>query len=130
LIFAFFKFADPKSVAALVDELGQASTLALFSVLLIKLNDAEATLSHVSAPRVAPEAGVLSLLTSEYMAMDRPICLRLLKHWVRRAFSRAAANAGSSMAAKMPMIAMTTNSSISVKPPIFSFKNFLMMMSP
>ena len=42
-MFSFFKFAVPKSVAALVDELGQASTLALFSVLLIKLNDAEAS---------------------------------------------------------------------------------------
>src|SRR3954465_1736050 len=43
-------------------------------------------------------------------------CLRLFVHCVRRAASRAAWTAGRSKAMRMPMIAMTTNNSISVKP--------------
>jgi hypothetical protein len=43
-------------------------------------------------------------------------CFMLLKHWVLRAFSRACANTGNSIAAKMAIIAITTNNSISVKP--------------
>src|SRR6478736_3261074 len=42
--------------------------------------------------------------------------LRLLWHLARRAASRAACTAGSKSATRMPMIAMTTNSSTSVKP--------------
>ena len=38
----------------------------------------------------------------------------------RRAASRARANAGSRIAAKMPMMAMTTNNSIKVKPLFFN----------
>src|SRR5262249_48450759 len=48
--------------------------------------------------------------------MARPICLRLLVHWARRAASRADCTAGSSSAIKTAMMAMTTKSSISVKP--------------
>src|SRR5262249_27785540 len=48
--------------------------------------------------------------------MARPICLRLLTHCDRRAASRAAWTAGSSRAISTPMIAMTTSSSIRVKP--------------
>ena len=40
----------------------------------------------------------------------------LFKHWARRAASRAACTAGKSKAIKTEMIAMTTRSSISVKP--------------
>jgi hypothetical protein len=40
----------------------------------------------------------------------------LLRHWVLRALSRARANTGNKIAAKMAIIAITTNSSISVKP--------------
>ena len=47
----------------------------------------------------------------------RPICLRLLVHWARRAASRALWTAGKSKAIKTPMIAMTTSSSIRVKAP-------------
>src|SRR5947209_6835084 len=46
----------------------------------------------------------------------RAICLRLLTHCDRRAASRAACTAGSKSAIKTAMIAMTTRSSISVKP--------------
>jgi len=46
----------------------------------------------------------------------RPICLRLLVHWIRRAASRAAWTAGSSNATRTAMMAITTNNSIRVKP--------------
>src|SRR5688572_10878080 len=39
-----------------------------------------------------------------------------LRHWVRRAASRAACTAGKSNATKTPMMAMTTSNSTSVKP--------------
>src|SRR3954453_8465888 len=46
----------------------------------------------------------------------RPICLRLLLHDIRRAASRADCTAAKSSATSRPMIAITTNSSTSVKP--------------
>jgi len=49
-----------------------------------------------------------------YIAMVRPSCFSLLVQLMVRAFSRALLRAGSSMAAKMAMMAMTTRSSISV----------------
>jgi hypothetical protein len=45
-----------------------------------------------------------------------PICFRLLAQLARRADSRARANAGNNIAARMPMIAITTNNSINVNP--------------
>src|SRR5947209_3422282 len=48
--------------------------------------------------------------------MARPSCFRLLTHWVRRAASRAAWTAGRSRAIRTAMMAITTRSSISVKP--------------
>src|SRR5436309_8142997 len=48
--------------------------------------------------------------------MARPICLRLLAHLVRAAASRTFWTAGSRRPMRMAMIAITTNSSISVKP--------------
>ena len=44
-----------------------------------------------------------------------------------RAFSRAFANAGSSMAAKIAIIAMTTNNSINVNVRIFFICLFLLL---
>ena len=44
------------------------------------------------------------------------ICLRLLVHWIRRAASRADWTAGKSRPIRTAMIAMTTSSSIRVKP--------------
>ena len=44
-----------------------------------------------------------------------PICFRLLVQEIWRAFSRAFANAGSSIAARIAMMAITTSSSIKVK---------------
>src|SRR6516225_131621 len=46
--------------------------------------------------------------------MARPICLRLLTHWMRRAASRAACTAGSSRAINTAIMAITTSSSIKV----------------
>src|SRR6266581_4861735 len=45
-----------------------------------------------------------------------PICRKLFRHEVRSAFALAFAKAGSNMAARIAMIAMTTSSSMSVKP--------------
>src|SRR5262245_55929114 len=45
-----------------------------------------------------------------------PSCFRLLTHWARRAASRADCTAGKSKAIRTAMIAITTKSSISVKP--------------
>src|ERR1700733_14532571 len=48
--------------------------------------------------------------------MAMPNCFRLLRHWLRRAASRAAWTAGSSRAMSVAMIAITTSNSIKVKP--------------
>ena len=53
--------------------------------------------------------------TRSWQAPD-PSCLRLFMHCARRAASRAACTAGNSNAIKTAMIAITTRSSISVKP--------------
>src|SRR6266478_4392460 len=45
-----------------------------------------------------------------------PTCFKLLRHWIRLARSLALARAGNSIAARMAMMAITTKSSISVKP--------------
>src|SRR5262245_29067542 len=45
-----------------------------------------------------------------------PICLRLLLAWTRAAASRTFCTAGKSMPMRIAMMAITTNSSISVKP--------------
>ena len=46
--------------------------------------------------------------------MPNPICLRLLKQLVRRAFSRALAKTGNKIDARIDIMAITTNSSMSV----------------
>src|SRR4051812_18999869 len=50
-----------------------------------------------------------------------PTCLRLLTHCARRAASRADWIAGSNNATRIPIMAMTTSSSTSVKPRWFLF---------
>jgi hypothetical protein len=49
-------------------------------------------------------------------------CFSLSRHWVLRAFSFAAARAGNNMAAKMAIMAITTNNSINVKPVVLNFR--------
>src|SRR6266567_2901308 len=48
--------------------------------------------------------------------MAKPICFRLLAHWVRLAASRTFCTAGSKSAINTPMIAITTSNSIRVNP--------------
>jgi hypothetical protein len=55
--------------------------------------------------------------------MALPQELRFDLHLAARAFSRALFNAGSSIAAKMAMMAMTTNNSINVNPLFNRLKN-------
>jgi len=55
-------------------------------------------------------------LSSEYWIAARPICFRLFVHFVWFAFSFGLRRAGMSNVARMPMMAMTTSSSMSVKP--------------
>src|ERR1039457_1626866 len=55
-------------------------------------------------------------LSSLYMAVATPICLWLLRQLMALAFSLALLKAGKSIAARMAMMAITTNSSIRVKP--------------
>src|SRR5437870_4706392 len=50
------------------------------------------------------------------MIIAKPSCRRLLIHFVPWAFDLALLNAGRSMAARIAMMAMTTRSSIKVKP--------------
>ena len=50
-----------------------------------------------------------------YILSTSPSCFRLFWQEARRAASRARESAGSRIAARMAMIAMTTSSSISVK---------------
>src|SRR6267142_7067264 len=58
--------------------------------------------------------GKKSLLSPEYMITARPICFSLLKQLIPSARSFALLNAGSSMAARMAIMAMTTSNSINV----------------
>ena len=51
-----------------------------------------------------------------YILNTIPNCLRLFWQLARRADSRARARAGSKIAAKIPIIAITTNNSINVNP--------------
>src|SRR5271157_3406191 len=63
--------------------------------------------------------------------MAMPICLRLLVHWARRAASRADWTAGRSSAIRTAMIAITTSSSIKVKPRVGRWEpRFALMGKP
>src|SRR5437660_1709072 len=63
------------------------------------------------------------------MITARPICLVLLRQAAPNARSFALLNAGSSIAARMAMIAMTTSNSISVNPhSTFDFMIVLLAM--
>src|SRR5438105_644784 len=70
-------------------------------------------------PAVQPSGaatGGNALLVSLILCIASPICLRLLAHCVRAAASRTFCTAGTKRAIRMAMIAITTKSSISVKP--------------
>jgi hypothetical protein len=61
-------------------------------------------------------SGNRSSKSCRYICTASPIWRMLLRHCVCRAFSRACANTGNRIAAKIAIIAITTSSSISVKP--------------
>src|SRR5580698_226936 len=62
--------------------------------------------------------GHVSEKSPKYICSAKEVCFRLEVQLARYALRLAAANAGSSMAAKMAMIAMTTRSSMRVKPDV------------
>ena len=62
--------------------------------------------------------GTKSLLSVLYMLIHKPIWWRLFAQPIRNARSLALLKAGSSSAARIAMIAITTNSSISVNAPL------------
>src|SRR3954463_9468158 len=61
------------------------------------------------------KGGKNSALSCAYIVKARPICLLLLTHAMSLAFSLARDRAGSSIAARIAIIAITTSSSIRVK---------------
>src|ERR1035438_1396333 len=69
-----------------------------------------------SVDTVALEKSNLSALSSVYMRQAKASCRLLFMHCTPCAFSLARDNAGSSSAARIAMMAMTTSSSISVNP--------------
>src|ERR1035441_7781646 len=69
-----------------------------------------------SVPTVALEKSNLSALSSVYMRQAKASCRLLFMHCTPCAFSLARDNAGSSSAARIAMMAMTTSSSMSVNP--------------
>src|SRR5262245_17212461 len=65
-----------------------------------------------------PSGGRKSLLSAAYKWVASPHCLRLFRQAIAWAFSLAFPNAGSSIAAKIAMMAITTSNSIRVKPTV------------
>jgi hypothetical protein len=72
--------------------------------------------NQVACPTPEVWAGGTAPFALSKLWMASPICLRWFAHCVRRAASRAAWTAGNKIAIRIPMIAMTTNSSTSVNP--------------
>ena len=62
-----------------------------------------------------PQAWGNRRCTFSHNCMAMPTCFMLFAQCVRRAASRAACTAGNNSAIKIPMIAITTNNSTSVK---------------
>src|ERR1017187_9736413 len=67
----------------------------------------------------ASDIGLFPSLSIPKVRKERPTCLRLLVQLMRCALALARARAGSNKAARMAMMAITTNNSIRVKAPIF-----------
>src|SRR5437899_11834688 len=67
--------------------------------------------------------GFWSLLSSAHVRIAKPTCFRLFVQLMRCARALARASAGNNMAARMAMIAITTNNSISVKA-LICFRRF------
>src|SRR5258708_14656355 len=69
--------------------------------------------------------GKASPLSRAQVLKDNPTCFRLLVQLMRCARALARASAGSNMAAKMAIMAITTSNSINVKAPILLRKFFI-----
>ena len=67
--------------------------------------------------------GEVSFASSEYMRIPVLIWRRLFKQVIRLALSLAALKTGSSNAARIAMMAMTTSNSIKVKPDALRWKD-------
>ena len=74
--------------------------------------------------------GNISRLSEAYILKTTPNCLRLFWQLLRRADSRARARAGRRMAARIPMMAITTSSSMRVNPKGFFAGDFMMGYTP
>src|SRR5678809_485170 len=100
---------------------GQRQTLLEVEV-VVRYLPLSSILNHQSGvtPGQVPvfKGGRNSLLSCVYIANARPICLLLLTHAMPLALSLALDSAGSSIAARIAMIAITTSSSIRVKPAV------------
>jgi len=79
--------------------------------------------SAVLLPSFSPDRQALAMIPGgnapaddSWPAIAIPICLRLLEQLARRALSRADWIAGRSSPTRIPMIPITTSTSISVKP--------------
>src|SRR6185436_21192679 len=98
---------------------GQRQTLLEVEVLVTYLPVSK-ILNHQS--RVTPgqvpvfTGGKYSVWSPAYIINASPICLLLLTHAIPFALPLALDSAGSSIAARIAMIAITTSNSISVKP--------------
>src|SRR5207253_9694596 len=64
----------------------------------------------------SPFCGTRSWLSPAYITQMIDSCLRLFTHWIDCALAFAVASAGNNRPAKIAMTAITTSSSISVKP--------------
>src|SRR6266850_4028161 len=84
-------------------------------------------ISHNNPPKPGfGTDGSFSPLSLAYKLTDNPHCLKLEVQLMTFALYLARASAGSSMAARMAMMAMTTNNSIKVNPsPVFLIGFFM-----
>src|SRR6266404_8929510 len=78
-------------------------------VLAVVLFDVCETYSCAPPWAVLIAIGYRSLLSPSQTRMPRPHCFKLLTHWMRSARALALASAGSNMAAKIAIIAITTS---------------------
>src|ERR1035437_9066992 len=92
------------------------------TVLETTLYQASTFCGSIMGTTVLPSSGILSPLSSPYIRKASPHCLLLFRQEMLCALLLAFASAGSSIAARMAMMAMTTSSSISVKARIKNLK--------
>ena len=92
------------------------------------VSDAFAGKTRVQQHQMIYEALQRSSLSLEKIRYARPICFWLLTHLMRCARALAFARAGKSMPARIAMMAITTNSSMSVKAPTLFLRRCWIMV--